>query len=180
MTGQLAWVPGPSPLPWALLALALMGVAIAVAFHPRWPVLISALVAVLVVTDMVHAFGIGLATAGGLGTQLSKVVVGSFFSLFAWVAGVVGIAALLRRNTDGLFAVIFSAVVIALFGGLNDLSDLFRSQVPYAWSASLARLTVAVSLGLGIGLVIASVLILRRLSPKAEVSEEDVAVGLPA
>ena len=168
VTGQLAWVPGPSALPWALVAVVLFALAVVAGLRGRWTLTIPLLVGVLVAVDVVHALGVGLASAGGIGTQLGKVVAGSFFSLFAWAAATVGIVALARRNTDGLFAVIFAAVVIALFGGLNDLSDLFRSQVPFAWSDDLARVTVVMSLGLGLGLVAACVLVLRRVAPRPE------------
>jgi hypothetical protein len=52
--------------------------------------------------------------------------------------------------------------VLGVFSGLGDLSTLMRSQVPFSFSADIARLFVAVTMGLGLGLVAASLVVLRR------------------
>lgn len=152
-SGDMRWIPPPSAAPWLVLALVLLGGCALAARSQRWPLIIAAALAVLVVVDVFHEFGIGFANAGSLGAKIGSVFVGSFFAMVAWVVAVVGLRQLARRSADGVLAAAFAGGVIALFGGVADLPSLFNSQVPFAWSASLARLSVAVSLGLGFGLV---------------------------
>ena len=155
-TGDLIWVPGPSPLPWLGLAAAfVIGIAL-VARTSVWARTLAAVLAVLVVVDIVHNVGIAWANAGGIGTKLGQLAGGSSYSLIAWAAASIGVVMLARRQPEGLLAAGFAGAFIALFGGIVDFADLTRSQVPFAWSATLARVLVAVSLGAGIGLVIAA------------------------
>jgi len=161
-TGDLVWVPGPSPFPWLALALALLVAVAVLALTPAWAPALAVVVALLVVADVVHATGSAFATAGGVGAKLGQLAAGSFVSLFAWAAGVAAAWLLARRRPEGLFAAGFAGAVIAIFGGLVDLSDLTRSQVPFAWGAALARLLVSASLGIGVGLVVAAAVGLRR------------------
>ena len=164
-TGDLTWVPGPSPLPWAIVAAVLAAVAVAVALASWWAAGVAVLVVLLVGVDVAHNVGIALAEAGSTGTRVARVVGGGFYSVLAWAAGVLAVVALLRRRAEGLFAVTFCALVVLLFGGLADLSNLYRSQIPFAWDADLARAAVTVSLGLGVGLTVASVMGIRRHVP---------------
>jgi hypothetical protein len=163
--GDLTWVPGPAPLPWVLLALGLAAIAIVVALTRAWALGIALLVTLLVVVDVGHSLGIALATGGGTGTKVAKFLLAGFYSVLSWAAGIVGAVALIRRRAEGLFAVAFAALVILLFGGLADISALYRSQLPFQWDTDLARIAVASSLGLGAGLTAAAVLGIRRHLP---------------
>ena len=49
-----------------------------------------------------------------------------------------------------------------LFGGVTDTAALTRSPIPFGWGAGLDRLIVSISVGLGFGIVVASVLADRR------------------
>ena len=161
VVGDLTWVPGPSGAPWLGLA-ALLALATAVLAIPRRAsVSLALVVAALVAADMVHIAGKAAASAGGIGAGLGAVLSGSFFSVAAWLAGGLAVVRLARRSADGPFAAALAGAVIALFGGLADISDLTRSQVPFAFGELLARLLVSVSLGVGGGLVLAAVLRLR-------------------
>ena len=156
-TGDLVWVPGPSPLPWLVLALALLAGVAGLARRQPWGPALAIVVALLVAADVVHALGIGFSRAGPIGTKLAEAAAGSFLSIIGWACGVVAVAMLARRRPVGLLAGGFAGLFIALFGGVADLSDLTRSQVPFAWGPNLARLLVSVSLGGGLGLVGAAV-----------------------
>lgn len=161
-TGDMRWIPPPSAAPWLLLAAALLAACLLAARSSRWAPLLAAALAVLLVVDLFHEFGIGWANAGPATTKVSRVVVGSFFAVVAWVVAVIALRQLARKAPDGVLAAAFAGAVIALFGGVGDLPSLFNSQVPFAWSAPLARLSVAVSLGLGFGLVGAAVVAGKR------------------
>lgn len=160
--GDLVWVPGPSPWPWLLLGLVLLGLCLLAARSARWPVLFSVLLATAVAIDVVHEFGIGFANAGSTPAKLGRVLGGSFFSVAAWVVAALAVRALAKRSGDGLLMAAFAGVVIALFGGLGDLPSLVKSQVPFAWTPGMARLAVGASLGLGIGLAVGATMAILR------------------
>src|SRR5579859_125051 len=174
LTGNLTWVPGPSPWPWLLLAFALLVGAVCLGVFGAWGAPLAAAVAALTVNDVYHAAAIARSVAGGLGTQLGRFFTGSFYSIIGWILGQIAARFLLRRRVDGLYAAAFAGVSAALFTGLLDISVLSRSQAPFAGPIGLDRVTVAVSLGLGVGVAIGSILALRSV-PRQEYDEEDEA-----
>ena len=159
--GDLTWIPGPSGAPWLLLAGVLAIATAAAAFIRRSTVLLAGIVGLLVIADLVHVAGEAASGAGGFGAGLGAVLSGSFFSVAAWAAGALAVVLLARGSADGPFAAAFAGAVIALFGGVADLGDLTRSQVPFAFGPTAARLFVSLSLGIGAGLVAAAVIRLR-------------------
>jgi hypothetical protein len=164
--GDLLWVPGPSPFPWFAIAAVLAAAAIAASLSRRWAGALAVLVGALIVTDLVHGIGIAGAAGGGLGTKIGALFASSgVFSPVAWIAGGAAIVLLLRGSADGLFLAIFAGLAVALFGGVADSAVLRRSQVPFLWDASVARVTVAASLGLGVGVMAGAALALRRVPP---------------
>ena len=165
--GDLSWIPGPPGWPWLVLA-AVLGVLTAVAAVARRGLrVLAVVVALLVVADMVHVAGEAASGAGGFGAGLGAVFSGSFFSLAGWAAGGLAVVLLSRGSSDGPFAAAFTGAVVALFGGVADLADLTRSQVPFGFGDTAARALVSLSLGAGAGLVAAAVLRL-RLHPPAQ------------
>lgn len=161
ITGQLLWIPGPSPLPWYLLTAALVGLGAFVGLRSWWGKGLAAVLGALIVTDLLHLIGILGARAGG--PDLASVGSNLLYSVVAWSVGIAGITMLVKGKRDGLFAAIFSGVLLAIFGGFQDLGVLSHSQVPFAWAASSARLFVTVTIGLGVGVTVGSLLALWRL-----------------
>jgi len=164
-TGSLDWVPSSSALPWLALIVVLIGLGALAGVVRRWAGLLLVGIAVLVLADVLHALGTGLDFAGTVGHRLLLVVSGSYYSIVAWALGLVAIRLLAKRSVDGLFAAVFTALVIGLFGGLADVVSLSRSQVPNSFGAATARLLIAVSIGLGGGVIIGSILAFRRNRP---------------
>jgi hypothetical protein len=172
VTGHLTWIPGPSPFPWLLLAAGLAAVAVAAALSRVWGPALAVLAGLVTANDLYHAVGIGFSVAGTTGTRLTRVLSGSFYSIIGWVLGALAVRLLWRRSPDGLYAAAFAGVSAALFTGILDISVLSRSQAPFNGPMWIDRVTVAVSLGLGVGLAVGAVLALRRV-PRAEVLDHD-------
>ncbi|MEY2472811.1 MAG: hypothetical protein QOK28_2140 [Actinomycetota bacterium] len=171
--GSLVWVPGPSAAPMLLLALVLMAALVLLAWRVSPFVPVAVATAVLVVIDVVHAYAIGFANAGGFASKVAQTFASSIVSVPAWLVGAGAVVLLLRRRVDGFFAAVFSGAIVAVVGGLADLTVLSRSTVPFALSASVARPIVAASLGLGIGVAAASGLAIRRLEPNGPPPRDD-------
>jgi hypothetical protein len=166
VTGSLSWVPGPSAIPWLIAIVVLLAGAVVGARSRRWALTTGVAATILVVTDALHAGGIGFAYAGSLPHRSFLVLGASYYSLVAWIVGLIGVRLLLRRSIDGLFAVTFAALIIALFGGLSDASVLNHSSVPFAFPAVVERVLVTAALGLGFGTVIGAVMAFRRNRPE--------------
>jgi hypothetical protein len=168
--GDLVWVPAPSPVPWLVLAVVLLGVCLLAGASAGWPALLGGLLALALVVDVVHEVGIGFANAGSPGVKLARVLVGSFFSVVAWAVAAIGVRQLQKRSGDGLLLAAFAGLVIGLFGGVGDLPSLFASQVPFAFGAALGRALTAASMGLGFGLTAGAVLAITRHQVFADAS----------
>lgn len=164
-SGDLVWVPGPSPVPYWAFAVALFAgvVLLARRDEPFLPVALAAVV--LIVIDIAHSYAIGFANAGDVGTKLVKTFASSIVSIPAWIVGIAGVWLLLRRRVDGFFALVFTGLIATVVGGIADISNLSRSQIAFALPMAWARPIVAATLGLGLGIAAASGLAIRRLEP---------------
>ncbi|MHB8466780.1 MAG: hypothetical protein ACYDH6_02690 [Acidimicrobiales bacterium] len=164
--GEYDWVPQPSALPWTVVIVALVLFGALAGVGRWWAPVLAGLTALVVVADVVHVVGIGLESVGSAGHRIVVMIGGSYYSIVAWGLGAVAIALLARRSADGLFAAVFSGLVIGLFGGLTDVGWLSHSQVPFAFGTGLARVLVAASIGGGGGLITGSIVALRRNRPR--------------
>jgi hypothetical protein len=164
--GSLVWVPGPSAAPMLLLAVLLIAGLVLLTWRVSPFVPVAVATVVLVVVDIVHAFAIGFANAGGFGLHIAQTFASSAVSIPAWVVGAGAVWLLLfKKRVDGFFAAVFCGAIVAVVGGLADFTVLSRSQVPFALAASLARPIVAISFGLGVAVAASSGLAIRRLEP---------------
>lgn len=162
VSGQLTWVPGPSPTPWlGLVAATFLGVG-ALGLLRRWGPPLAAAVGLLLAADIVHALAAASASPGGVGAHLIRVVAGSFYSVVGWVLAAVALRLLARSRVDGLFAGVFAGLSVAVFGGLLDVATLSRRVTPFALPIEVARLCVALAVGGGLGLTTACLLVIRR------------------
>ena len=173
LTGRLTWVPGQNPAPWLLLALALALVAAALGVFGYWEWPLAVLVAVLTINDLYHAVAIAWTFGGGFWTKSAKFFSGSFYSIIGWVLGLLAAWLLIRRRVDGLYAAVFAGISAALFTGLLDITVLSRSQAPFDGLIGVDQLTVAVSLGLGVGIATAAFVALRRVPLETDASDDE-------
>jgi hypothetical protein len=173
-TVEVRWKPGPSSWPWlaiagliaiGLTAWSLVGGRTAEGrSRLRGPLTIA--VVALVSIDAIHLMGIAFGVRGTTGEGLARAANIGFGSFAAWIAAIVGLALFLRRRDDGLYLVTFAAGLMALVGGFSDLSSLGQTSVPFAFSALVARIVITLTIGLGVGLLIAGVLLTRPLTEK--------------
>lgn len=167
---SLDWVPGPSGIPWIPAIGALFVVALLAVLLSKWWRLVPALLVVLVVFDIAHAIGYEIPRPGGNTTKVLQFCGGGFVSIAVWIAAVPTVIALLRRRAEALYGVVFVGLLVALIGGVSDLSALWKSQLPDAGPDWLTRLEVVVALGLGAGLVVGGLVRMARSRAVAPVS----------
>jgi hypothetical protein len=167
----LDWVPGPSGLPWIPVAVAFFVVALLAVVLPKWWRLVPILLVVLVVFDIAHAIGYEIPRPGANSTKVLQFFTSGFVSIAVWIAAIPTVIALARRRAEALYGVVFVGLLVALIGGVSDLSALWKSQLPDAGPAGLMRFEVVVALGLGAGLVVGALVRMvrsRAVAPAAE------------
>lgn len=157
------YVPPPPTWPWALLGVALAAGTVLLALPRRWPLLLAATTVGLVLSDAAHSAGIAALTAGSTAHRVSVIVTGNLAQAVAWLVGLVGAVLLARRRLLGAYAAGTAALLVAVVGGGGDLSTLQRSTAPVVGPLWWARLLVTVALGVGAGLIVACMLVVRRL-----------------
>jgi hypothetical protein len=159
LTGDIVWVPPPSPWPWVVLAGALFA-AILLASRTSWwkAALALSLTAAVIATALLLAGRWG-ATTESTASKLGAAVYG----LAGIVLGVAALVWLIRARDPAAAtpAVLVAGVVIVIASGLAHVGLLGHSQLPTDLSPFLARLAVAVSLGTGAAMVVAAALRLR-------------------
>jgi hypothetical protein len=144
--GAVTWIPGPSPWPWVLTAVALFAAALAGAGGYRRPKVLAVVALVAVAADIVHTAGALLASSAPLATELY----GSLTSAAGWAVAVFGAYRLLRGRADtGLLYVLLGGVFLTMAGALPDLSALGRSQITSAFGPVATRAAITFTLGLG-------------------------------
>jgi hypothetical protein len=159
VTGEVVWVPGPSPSPWLGLAALLCAVGL-LASRSAWarPTL-AAVTAGAVAADVAHATGSWLGSTASVATKLGANVT----TAAGWVLAAVAVERLLRgRGEAGRMLLLLAGIFLVVGGALPDVSTLTRSQLPSAFSPAWTRAAVAVTLGLGTAMVLAVLLRPRR------------------
>jgi hypothetical protein len=150
--GDITWVPGPSPWPWLLAAVALFAAALAAAGGYRRPKVLAVVALVAVAADMVHTAGALLASTAPLATELY----GTVTSAAGWaVAGMAAWRLLRGRADSGLLYLLLGGVFLTLAGALPDLSALSRSQLASGFGPVVTRAAITFTLGLGAAMVVA-------------------------
>ena len=150
--GDITWVPGPSPWPWLLAAVALFAAALAAAGGYRRPKVLAVVALVAVAADMVHTAGALLASTAPLATELY----GTVTSAAGWaVAGMAAWRLFRGRADSGLLYLLLGGVFLTLAGALPDLSALSRSQLASGFGPVVTRAAITFTLGLGAAMVVA-------------------------
>ncbi len=153
-TLTLDWVPGPSGVPWipVIVVSFLLGLA-AVLVARMWRVL-ALLLGTLVIVDAAHAIAYEIARPGSNAAKALQFVGGTFVSILVWLAVVPTVIGVWRRRPEALYGVVFVSLMVALVGGVSDLSSLWHSQLPSTGPHVLTRLEIALVLGIGGGVAL--------------------------
>jgi hypothetical protein len=158
LSGSIEWVPGPSPLPWVALAVAIAALVLAVRFVSAgdWRArALAGVTALAVVTDVVHTVGTWVGSTASIVTQ----VYGSATSFAGWLVAVLAIHRLLTGKLEaGRTFMLLAAIFLALAGAAPDAPALARSQVATGLDPTLTRAAISATLGLGAGMLLVALM----------------------
>ncbi len=166
VTGTLAWVPGPSPAPWFALAGTVAVGVLLIGFVRRWRVPLAAALGALVVADVLRAVGMVTGRSGSFHNQLGALPDDGIVGVIAWV----GAAFLVVWALRGRIGAAWGAAWIGLWLGIDGVPTaavMWRSQVVTGYPTWFQRALVAVTVGLGLGLFAAGLLLVRRIDRPA-------------
>jgi hypothetical protein len=160
--GIITYVPPPSPWPWIAVTLAVLAGTVALAWTAAWGRWLSIALAVLLASDALQSYGTAAATHEALIAQLGRILLGGVVTAIAWIVGAFALPALQRNHEGGLLAAGGVGVVIASFSGATDVAVFGSSQVASIFPAVTARLAVVCAIGIGVGLVGATIAVIAR------------------
>jgi hypothetical protein len=172
VTGALVWVQGTSPFPWLVLAVGLAGVGLVIAVGRSWRWLAVA-AGVVTAVDFAHAVAVGWFWAGGWVFKLTQLVEGSSYQIPGWILGFLAVRGLLRGRSRGRQAAVIAGASALLSTGVLDFFVLSRSQAPFNGPIAVDRAAVAVCLGLGLGVVVGGLAILRAERAPVEYDDDE-------
>ncbi|AHH94824.1 hypothetical protein [Kutzneria albida] len=150
--GELRWIPGPSPVAWVFIALALAIGTWLLAFARRERLLVLP-TAVLVVSSAWH----GAAMLAGRNAEDGRTVLTHDY-LPAIAAGLLGVVAVVLLATDrrnGRWFAALAAIGSGAVALLRDSAVWWSSTSVVALPIDLDRVLVSVTAGVSIGLVAA-------------------------
>jgi hypothetical protein len=160
--GLLTWVPPPSPWPWVAVAVGTAALVIGLSRKRWWRAVLVVALAALVVSAFLHACGHWQASSAAIGTKAGE----SIYSILGVALGLFALIWAWRRGVEAAVPfVLIAAIFLLVAGGLADISTLGHSQVPSSLAPTVARLAVALTIGLGAGLAVAAALRLRVVTP---------------
>lgn len=150
--GELRWIPGPSALPWVLMAISLAIGASLIAFlrSERW---LAVPTAVMVAASTTH--GVAL-IAGRDAEDWRTVVMHEYLPVMAaWLVGAAAVALLATRRRNGRWFAALAAVGIGAVALLRDLPVWWSSASVVALPIEVDRVLVTAAAGIAVGLLIA-------------------------
>jgi hypothetical protein len=148
VTGDVRWVPGPSPWPWIVGGLGVALVFAIVGRTRRWGQVLAVGMVLLVLAVMVHVVGrFGASTSSALSTLGA-----SAFELAGVALALVTLGILGRRDAFAAApAAMFTAVVLLVSGGLADIGELTHSQTATTLPDWVNRLAITLTIGVAVG-----------------------------
>lgn len=180
VAGQLRWIPGPAPWPWAAMALVGAGPLLPALLRPRAGRRSAVLRAVactllcVAAVDLLHLVDDLLAAPATLGEKLSE----GGRSLAFIVVAVLGARAGLRGRKEAWVGVLVGIASLAGSFGALHLASLTSSQVVSVAPAVVTRAVVALNLGLVVPAV-AVLVVCRRPLLGAQRPVEPVSAEVP-
>ncbi len=169
VTGTWERVPPPSPWPWVagLVAVTLAVAGLGWLSRPYWVA-----VPVLALGGAANAAHL---IVGALGPHpgSAAAVWGSALGMGAlcWPIVVVGVVSASRGGEHAGFAVAIAGAVLAVMTGPGDAAVLWHSQLPFPGPPALERVLVVAAFGIGAGLTVAGIRLLRA-APNRDPDDE--------
>lgn len=164
--GEQFWPPSPSPLWWVLVVAALAVPAIAGVLGAggrTGRIVLAATTAAVLAAHLVHVAGSALVPEDQPFALMLLSAAG--YALLGWPLGAVGAWLTVRGNVAGPLLCVAAGGLFAIVITPVDAFTLVDAVVPYAWGADLDRALVAITLGGGLGVVVAGMAVLRRGTP---------------
>ena len=156
--GDVVWIPGPAPWMWLAVAVALAVVVVVVAHTGAARPAVAVGLAALIGGESAHVLGSWFGTTVAGTTKLAA----SAYAVGGIVVAATALAWVLRRGVHAAAPLLLLAgLFLALAGGLADVTELYRSQLPTTLPHAWARLEVAIVIGLGLGIAVVGGLRLR-------------------
>jgi hypothetical protein len=177
--GYYTWVPGPGAFPWVILVLALAGMGIVVAVTRSWRILAGA-TGVVAAVDFGHAAVIAWFWAGNTSFRIAELFDGSSYQIPGWILGLIAVRLLWRHVPRGRQAALCAGASAVVFTGVLDFTVLNRSAAPFAGPINADRVCVAVCLGLGLGVVVGALALIRADRVRVEYADDEEDDDLPA
>jgi hypothetical protein len=162
--GEQYWPPPPATALWtvlAVLALAVPAVAgVLGAARPWGRVVLACATFAVLAAPLTHVLG----SAGVPEDQPYALMLLSAagYAMLGWPLGAVGAWLTLRGHSAGPLFCVAAGGLFAIVIAPVDAFTLFEAVVPFSWGADLDRALVALTLGGGLGVVVAGVAVLRR------------------
>jgi len=161
LDGRMITLPETSATPYIVLAMVL---AAAVILSLRWTTTTTtlAILAGLVVADVLRVYGIGFGTPTWLASRWEVLREQGPLPIVGWGMAITALVLRARRRRfEALAATVVAAAVIAFGGGILELDDLAASRLASALPDTVTRTIVAAVLGTGLGLTARALLEVR-------------------
>lgn len=160
--GRIVRLPARSRVPWLLLAAAI-SIAVVVMARSWWRTVTCATLAIVVLADGARVIGLVAYAPTWLVSRLRTITDISVLSIVGWGMAVCAVVLLAkRRRFEAATAAAIAGAVLALAGGVLELADLSAAELGTSLPDAPARTAVAIVLGGGLGVSLATGLELRR------------------
>ncbi|MGH9185926.1 MAG: hypothetical protein ACRD0U_08960 [Acidimicrobiales bacterium] len=156
LVGRITWIPGPSATPWIVLTAVVAAAVAAIGWSRRWAALLVAVLAGLTAVDVVNVSAGTARTVNSPLLVVASTVLRDPLTTIAWVAAAGGLVLLHRREQAGVLFTGLAGWIIAAASGFTDTGVFARSQIPTRLAPELIRSYVALTIGLGVGITVAS------------------------
>ena len=163
IAGAIDWRPPPAAWPWWFLAAALVGAVGVGSRLPRGARIVGAVLGTMAVAETVHLWGSWPFSDSSVGGRIGE----GLPSIGAILACVVALVWVARRGVWSAAPVlVLAGLFVFVSGGAADLSTLSHAFVPSRLDPVVARVLVALALGLGAGTAIVGLTRLRAVRPE--------------
>ena len=173
--GTLNSLTPPSTLTWGLIAVAIAITLGALGLTRRWAEVLVCALSVITISEALHIAGTWGAWSAPIPTRVLGIAPSVFAVTFSVIALVVLVSRRSTRPDSATPLALIAGIFIAIAGGLADFNTLTHALVPTTLSLPIARLSVAIAIGGGIGVAIIAGSHLKPVAPAPNDENSNVA-----